>query len=183
MPARVLIQCQAQIFAARLERVWVPALVLGYRAEFRLYCVEPHAGLQDVIEREALAFWDHHVVPRVPPDNVLIPPLDLLRRIIREPTSTVALPDYAVRAWTTLEQARAVAREAEQVKADATATVLALLGEAEAGVLPDGRTITYLAQRGAPATDHIALRAHLKEAYATFVTDATHRVLRIKDPE
>lgn len=178
VPARVLLQCQHQILAANLECVWVPALVLAYRAEFRLYRVEPNAELVEMIETEGTRFWREHVERRLPPPEGLIAPLDLLKRVHREPATVVDLGDEAARAWEELERCRAALRECEARKAEAEAGVLMLLGDAESGRLPDHSTLTYLAQRGAPRVDHEGLRGFMREAYGQYVTQRTHRVLR-----
>jgi predicted phage-related endonuclease len=179
VPERVVIQCLAQAYCAGLERVWVPAFVASHRAEFRLYSVPRDEDAIAVIVGRAEAWWNTHVVAEVPPDDTP-PPLDLVKRLRREPASEIVLGDEAMAAWGALELAKADAKRADAAKDEAQARVLMLLGEAEAGRMPDGRLLTYLAQNSAPSVDHARFRALAPEIYEQVVTRGSHRVLRIR---
>lgn len=180
VPHHVLVQCQHQAHVAGLDRVWVPALLLHRRAEFRLYCVDRHDELIEQLVAEELRFWREHVEPRIPPADRPVPPLPALKRLRREPASVVTLSAEAADVLTRWEAAKAAAKAAEEHVEAAQAAVLMLLGEAEAGRLPDGRALTYLEQKSAPRCDTKLLRALAPEIAEQVVTQGTHRVLRVK---
>lgn len=168
-----------------IKRVLVPVLIFGFRAEYRLYRVERNESLEAAITAEELAWWNRHVVARTPPTNDP-PPIEVLKRLRREPKSQVILGANGVEAWQALEVAKEAEKLAKETKDQAQAAVLALLGiddPAESALLPDGRLITYLSQRSAPSVDTDQLKARWPDAYAACVTQGTHRVLRIKKPK
>ena len=181
VPERVLVQAQHQMHVGDLELVWVPALIIGYTAQFRLYVVKRHEELMTEIARRDVEFWRTYVETQTPPDGWTVPPLAALKVVRREPNSIVELGDDAVKAWEALQTAKAILKENEEGKDRLQARVLELLGDAEAGRLPDGRLITYLEQKSAPRCDTAQLRACHPEIYERFFDHRSHRVLRIKD--
>lgn len=180
IPDDEMIQCQHQIAVADLDRVWVPVLIGGWHPSFRLYCVERNQELINIIVERELEFWNTFVLPKVPPD-LSAPPLAALKALRREPNKTVELPPEALAIWNDYR----VCRDAEsRLKQDADkryAELLAMLGDAEAGTLPDGNTLTYFAQNSVPACDWKLLRAQQPAIYDAFVTQGQHRVLRLKE--
>lgn len=179
VPDHVNLQCQHQMYVGGLSRVWVAAVVAAYRLEWRLYLVPRSPAIIAAMVDQELAFWREHVSPRIPPDEQP-PPLELIKALRREPGSCVDLGDEALQAWLRREVAAEQVKAAEAAKDAATAELLALLGTAEAGWLPDGRMLTYLSQRSAPRCDLKRLRAEAPNLYSLIVTEGSHRVLRIK---
>lgn len=182
IPTGYLIQAQHHCYACNLDRVWVPALVIGYRAQFRLYVVERNDELIESIVDESRRFWRDHVEPRIPPDGNPIPPAAVLKKMRRQQGKTVTLDDAAAVSWEWLEHARTVCTEAEHQKQAIEAAVLAHLGDAEHGTLPDGRTINYASEGAGHSTDVVLLRALAPDVYAEVVTPRTRRMLRVKKP-
>lgn len=191
IPENYLVQCHEQMeVAARcgilIERVWVPVLMLaGFREEWRLYCVERNEDLGAEIAGRCTAFYKEHIEARVPPDGST-PPLDIIKRLRREPKSQVILGGNGIEAWEALDKAKAAAKEADAKKDEAQAAVLALLGidnPAESALLPDGRLISYLSQKSAPSVDSARLRAEFPAAYEACFKQGTHRTLRIRKGE
>lgn len=179
VPDYVNVQCQHQAFVGRLERVWVPALVIAYRPEWRLYCVPRSDAIIDAMVEAELAFWRDHVKAKVPPENAP-PPLFLLKALRREPATCVDLSEEAIEAINAREAAATVKKEAEERYDAATRNVLALLGDAEAGKLPDGRMIRYAEESAGARCDTKRLRAEWPDVYAQVCTESTRRVIRIK---
>lgn len=182
IPEQYIVQAQTQMEVMGFERVWVPVLILGFRPETRLYCVNRNEELGAEIASRVTAWWNNHVIRRVPPEPGP-PPVDFLKRLRREPKSTVMLGQQAVELVDEWEKAKALAKEAEERESTAKAAVLSLLGidnPAEAGVLPDGRTITFMQQRSAPGINRELLKAKWPEAFDAVVSQGFHRVLRIK---
>lgn len=179
VPDYVNIQCQHQAFVGRLERVWVPALVIAYRPEWRLYCVRRcEAIIEPMVEAE-LAFWRDHVLTKTPPDRTP-PPLSLLKALRREPETCIDLGPEAAAAISAREAAAEVKKKAEETYDDTTRAVLALLGDNESGRLPDGRLIRYAEENAGARCDTKRLRAEWPEVYQHVCTEGTRRVIRIK---
>lgn len=182
IPEQYVVQCQQQMLVMKAVRVWVPVLILGFRPETRMYCVNRNDELADEIASRVTAWWNNHVIARVPPEPGP-PPLDFLKRLRREPKTVVMLGQQAVELLDAWEKAKATAKEAEDREDAAKASVLALLGvdsPAEAGVLPDGRTITFMQQRSAPGINREMLKAKWPDAFDAVVSQGFHRVLRVK---
>ena len=73
-------------------------------------------------------------------------PLEVMRRIKRVPEKVVSLDQRALLAVEGWEKVKAQKRDIEKLADRVQAEMLALLGDAEAGVLPDGRLLTYQEQ-------------------------------------
>ena len=179
IPSAYVVQAQTQMLCTGADICHVPALVGGFKSmDLRRYVVRRNDDLIGEIVAIGEEFW-RCVEERTPPANVT-PSIDTIKRIRRAPASSVVLDDVAVVAVDQYEAAKAREKAAKEAAEAAQARLLALLGEAEAGALPDGRTITYLAQNSAPSVNHKLLAANWPEAVEACVKRGTHRVLRIK---
>jgi putative phage-type endonuclease len=181
VPERVILQTQEQCHVGKLDDVLVPAFIVDYRASFRLYRVKRHPDLIDMIVSRGIEFWEKNVKAGTPPDKDPTPPEKLLKALRREPSNVVDLGNDALATWGAYEKAKHEAEEAEKEKKRAYARVLACLGTAEAGRLPDQRLITYLEQNSTPSCDFLKLRMNWPDAFEACVTQGRHRTLRIKD--
>ncbi|MEM1209243.1 MAG: YqaJ viral recombinase family protein [Planctomycetota bacterium] len=169
---------------------YVPALIGG--RGFGLYRVTLSVELVRMIEDRAADWWTRHVVAATPPE---IDPagagrvLETLKRVRREPQTTVAVDPVLVRAW---READAEAKQAEaKAKAAKAALLMAMQMEpdsdgrvlhAEAADSPDGDRITYLPQsrRGIDAKRLTEEQPDLIDKYRTL---STYRVLRYRKPK
>lgn len=102
-------------------------------------------------------FWHDHVLADIPPPATGSDgDLEVLKLIYpehREGTA-VRLTDDALVAATRLEHAKAMKKEAEAIEAEAKAIIVAAIGDAEYGILPDGSGFTYRASsRSEPARE------------------------------
>lgn len=175
IPAHYIIQAQHQIHVGELERVWVAALIVRFRPEFRLYKIERHPQLIAQIVKRCTEFWQAHVAPRRPPDGA-VAPIEILRTMRREPESVVTLPTMDLVAR--YEGAKAAVASAEDERDDAQAALIAALGTAEGARLPDGRLLTYLLQQRR-STDTEALARQHPDIAAQFEKTSEYRTLRI----
>jgi putative phage-type endonuclease len=176
----VIVQCQHQMYVGHLERVWVPAFVVfSYEPVWRLYCVPRNDELIDALVDAECKFWANHVVPKIPPTDAP-PPLAMLKALRRQPESIVELDESAVEAWGEREIYSDVKSQAEKDYDEATAAVLQMLGEAEAGRLPDGSMIWYRQENAGARCDTKALKLKFPDAYAATCTETKRRVLRLK---
>lgn len=152
LPDHIVVQVQHQLAVAAAQKDWpaitvahVPVLLAG--VGFVLYRVERNDALIGALLEAEARFWRDHVEANVPPPDVL-PTLDTMRHLDREPGVTVELAPDVVEVW--LE-----ARERERAaKADAELAqrrVLAALGDAEVGLCALG-TLTYRQQTRAAHT-------------------------------
>ncbi len=180
IPDGYVVQAQTQMLAAVAGVCHVPALVGGFRKlELRRYLVERNDDLIDAIQAECQRFWDQHVTPRTPPDGI-VPSIETIKRIRRIPALAVDLPASAIELADAYDRLGKEAKVIADQREDAQAQLLALLGEAEAGALPDGRVLTCAEQNGARRCDLDLLRAQAPDLYASLVTQPRHRTMRIK---
>jgi predicted phage-related endonuclease len=178
-PDHVLVQCQHQMMVGNLECVWVAAAIARYQLDWVLYRVPRSEPIIKAILDAEVDFWNGHVVPKIAPDDSP-PPLEILKQLRREPASTIQLDGAALETWERRKTFAEVKKIAEKDYEQATAEMLHLLGEAEAGLLPDGSTLTYFMQRGAARFDVDAFKREHPELYKEFASETSHRVLRIK---
>jgi len=160
VPSRTIIQCHAQMICTDTEICHVPALVGG--KGLVMYHVPLDIELKKMLEEKAVYFWNEHVLKDIPPDDV-IPSLDVVKRVRREPGTVVSVPDDIVRNWL---NAKELANQADKQKKEAEAILKAALGTAEGATCESGM-VTYLQQ-------------HCK-GYKT--KPSTYRVLRFKKGE
>jgi len=211
IPAHVVVQAQHQMYAARLQKVWVPVALAGFSLEFKLFSVPRDDELIDQIVTKGMEWWNRHVVPKVPPETYYcdtcqkgffdvpgivqcptcggiiiahgpeVPPIDLLKRIQREPQSWVDLPKEAEKLIFEYQQAGFREKEDKDEREELKAKIVHLLGEAEAGHLADGRDVTFLEQKSAPVTNTTLFLAEHPDLYERYVKQGKHRCLRIKE--
>lgn len=175
VPERILVQAQHQALVADLETIWVPALLnRGHGMDFYLYRVDRNEELCQIILERGMAFWEGNVLADIPPTGET-PSLETVKRLYREPESSTDLPDEVVEAWLQAKEAEKAAVEARK---EAEATMLAALGDAEAG-LCSSYQITYLQQSRANL-DTKRLKTEHPELYAEYAKESTYRVLRKK---
>lgn len=185
VPLRVLCQTQWQMWVAGCDLAYVPALFPDFgRFRLEVYQVERNDALIVELVGRAERFWSDHVLRDTPPADV-VPHLESLKRIRRAPQSTVSLDEDAAGILQALEAAKAQRKACEIAVEQHQSELLALLGDAEAGSLPDGSSITYLEQNGARRCDFDLLEAELRalgkfEIYERLVRQSRFRVLRHK---
>lgn len=174
VPSRVLFQAQHQIYAANLERVWVPSLISGRGAA--LYKVERRDDLIEQMISIAEHFWEC-VENETPPPN-MIPNLDTLKRISREEGKIVELDDTLWAEYVRLGQEKS---DAEKAYKEIQAKIISLLGDAEEGRCTHGGGVTYF-QGFRRNCDLDKLQLEYPEAYEACVTSNSSRSLRKKNP-
>ena len=141
IPDHIIMQCQWQIWTANLEKVAVPVLTAEEGLKRKLFWVERNDTLIDQAIMHAKQFWEENVVKKVAPAEV-VPSLKTLKKVRREPESSVQLSEDLVREYLALED---IAKKAVKEKEVCKAKLLATLGNAEAGVCDLG-TFTYFEQ-------------------------------------
>jgi predicted phage-related endonuclease len=186
VPEEVILQCQGQCHVSNLEVVWIPVLLCtGFYPKRKLFKVERNQELIDICVPLLVRFWRENIEKRVPP-TLDPPPLEILKRLIREPDSVRTLDEAesaaAMLAWEERKAASIAKNEAEAAYERATAKCLQHLVDADAAQLSDGTQLRYLIENSQASVDKDGLRLEYPEAYAKFVTPGTRRVLRLKQP-
>ncbi len=179
VPTHVAAQVQEQMYVGDIELAWIPVFVAGFRAERRLYRVCRCAEITGDLVGELIRFWQEHVLAQIPPDPSIPPPIEALVARLRQPGTVVELPAEAP-GWVELyEHARYTANVAEQDKENAKRSLLAMLGDAEAGRLPDGRLVAFRLQNGQRQCNLDRLLREHPEVYQELVYQKTSRHFRI----
>ena len=181
IPEHVVVQAQHQMYAAELDKVWVPVALAGFALSFKLFCVPRDEDLVSMIVQRGMEWWQRHIVARVPPEGDDVPPMEILKRVRREPDMIVDLPAEAEKLVFDWQQAGYRRKEADEEHEELKARLVNLLGPAEAGRLTDGRLVTFLEQNFAPQTNTKLLRAEHPDLYPRYVREPRRRVLRIKE--
>lgn len=152
VPNYILAQVQHQMAVLpEIKIIWVPVLMGG--VGFRMYRVERSDELIETLEKIEVKFWTEYVEKRLPPPDDL-PTIETIKKIDRAPNKTVRIADDMISAWLNAKSARSAA---EKVEEEAKRTLLAALGDAEAGECSFGK-LTYFQQsmkeRVLPATTY-----------------------------
>lgn len=144
VPAVYLCQVQAQMLCTGADLAYLYALIAG-RGIVR-YQIPKSAEVGSVIVDRCSEWWEKHVIRDTPPPLDPLPAPEVFSRVVRQPSKTVELSSD-VTAWL---HAQSLAKdEIKRQKAQVDqlqSRILASLGDAEAGNLPDGRRVTYFEQ-------------------------------------
>jgi predicted phage-related endonuclease len=167
------------MYVAELDLVWIPVLVATYRPDWRMYRVPRDALIIGDLVEAVVRFWNEHVLPQIPPDPSLPPPIEILVQRLRNPGSMIELPAEASEWASRYEVAHEEGKEADQEKETAKRNLLAMLGDAEAGRLPDGRLISFRLQNGQRQCNVDRLLREHPEIYQELVYQKASRHFRI----
>lgn len=188
VPINVLIQVSYQILCVgeHCQYGMAPALIPEFQ-RFKFVTPVPIIKRNDELLEElkiAAHEFMNYVRRDVQPPNAT-PHIESLKRIRREPESVMSLGPEAEEAWESFAAASEKRKGAEADEVEYKRRVLAILGDAEAGRLPDGRLISFLEQNGHRVCDFDALKFELEKIeaahlYNELVKQGRHRVLRIK---
>lgn len=136
VPNHVAVQCQHQMYAAELDIVHVPTL-LGGRGRVMFHVPRNEKMIADIVDIDQ-AFWNDHVLTRIPP--AAQPSLSVAKRVRRVPNTTKEIPPELYARVLDSRDARLNAEDVEkQVKAD----FLLALGDAEAATCGAMKMLTY----------------------------------------
>jgi putative phage-type endonuclease len=185
VPLKVLVQVQAQMMVADCQIAYVPVLMPKYkRFHFEVYQIQRHDAMIAEIKARGEWFWERHVLADIPPPDVM-PHMEALKRIRREPASMVNLNEDAAMQFDLLTQYKAQKKQLEQLIEVAQTEIITALGNAEAGEFANGERLTYLEQNGPYSCDWQLLEMRLRECgqealYNELVRQSRFRVLRHK---
>lgn len=158
---------------------FVPALIPEFqRFKFLSPLVKRNDEFWEELKIAAHEFMEYVRKDIRPPDAV--PHLESLKRMRREPESVISLGDEAAELWEQYAAAGDRARGAEADKEEHKRQILAALGDAEAGRLPDGREIRFMEQNGGRHCDIDRLQVLSPDLYEQLVSQSRFRVLRLK---
>ncbi len=182
VPFRVICQATVQMYAGNCQVHRVPVFSLGFRSfDFEIKHVRWDAELMEMIEEAGDKFWGY-VQSDTPPPNA-VPTLDALKRRIREPKSFRRLDESALAVYERFSTVNKERIALEKQEAELQAAAIALLGDDEEGILPDGRNLRYMLQKGQWTTDRDLLLATLRRLgeprmYDEIMHQGEHRTFR-----
>ena len=160
LPIHVVVQAESQIYCGDLDLVHVPALLAkNGRLARRMYQVPRRDDIIENILAYCEPWWEKHVLGGIAPLDTP-PRLDNAKRIIVEAGKRIELVDEVVikvEEWRKYRDERLAYEKAEKA---AQAAVILALGDAELGILPDGRAVTRKLTRGGRS-----LRSEFKTEY------------------
>jgi putative phage-type endonuclease len=160
VPFRVICQGHVQMYTANCRVCWVPVFTPAFgRFRFDVKVVAWSDNLMQQIHDAAGEFWRCVESDTRPPD--VSPTLDALKRQHRRAGEIKPLDDddeAVVAIWQRIREERLTIEKREgAVYRDA----VAVLGDAEEGMLPSGQRLTYFSQFGGKHVDHADLEAEL----------------------
>ena len=140
-PQHVEIQTQAEMAVTGCDWDSAAALIGGF--SFRYFDIERNEDFIAELLEQVRWFWDLCDSMTAPPIDGSSKTLDAIKRLNPlDNGQTVRLPEEAVEWFNALEAAKASAKAAEQNENAAKAKLLAAIGAATYGALPDGRTLS-----------------------------------------
>lgn len=144
VPLRYSIQVQHQLAVMDLPRAHLAVLIGGN--DFRTYEIEADADFRSVLERRVREFWRSVELREAPEPGPL--DLDVVRSLYRKASVGKSVRIQAQEADALLDEyelAKQIASDASKQADTAKARLMALLGDAEEGVLPSGRSLLWRA--------------------------------------
>ena len=142
IPDYYIVQTQLQMHCSGAGQAHVVAWV-GHRG-VRWYLVQRDEELISNLVVMLSDWWDKHIIGQTPPSILNPPPVDVLKRIRRQPAKTIVLGKSGDTRFIAWEKAKSRLAKAKAKEEEAKAKLLLLLGDAEQGTTPSGATITYL---------------------------------------
>ncbi|MEM4167547.1 MAG: YqaJ viral recombinase family protein [Candidatus Caldarchaeum sp.] len=143
VPDEYYVQTQIQMLACKVQRCYMPVLLGGRYAMFRMYQIVFDEQLSVNVAKFVKSWWENYVVADKEPPLSSPPPMFVLAKLRRVPKKVVTLDhDQAgalIEEYHRAHQAFVAAKEqVEQAKAK----IIALLGDAEAATCGEWQ-ITY----------------------------------------
>lgn len=173
VPEHVCLQAHAHMMATDREICHVPTF-LGGRG-FGYFFVKRDNKIVELIKRQAIDFWENHVLKDVPPENIA-PSLAMAKRIRSVEGEAVTLADEIIQSWL---DAKEVAKEANNRVKFHQAEILALLDGVEMGTCSLGDITNFKQTRR--GIDAKALKADLPEIHEKYYqTGEPYPVMRLK---
>lgn len=162
IPEYYLTQVHAQLICTKAEIGYLFALIAG-RGVVE-YHVEANEQLHNLLKSRVSDWWERHIIGGEAPSLEVMPALDVVKRMKKQPNKTVELSADVLQL---VEQRETLKASEKSTKAELEAVetkILLALGDAECGTLPDDRQLTYLSTS--------------RKGYT--VEPTTYRTLRIK---
>lgn len=172
IPDRVIIQATVHMICSMSDLCHIAAFIGG--RGFQLFVVQKDPTIAEVVTETAVQFWENHVLADIPPNDTL-PQATSIKRIRREPETTVLLADALVNDWLA---AKENLKAAETVKSEAERAMLTALGTAEGGVTSNG-LLTYFSQ-SRTTIDGKTLKADHPAIHEQYAKISEFRVARFK---
>ncbi len=175
---RTLIQCQQQCLVFDLEGVDVAVLLGRNGLKRELYHVERSEKIIATIIQRGEDFWHRYIETKtVPPESEYgLGSIEIIKRVVRQPSTWANVPDELIEAWDTARKARL---EAEKAEKEALERMLTPLGDAEGAQMKDGRVLTYFTTVK-KSLDQRTLKSSYPEIYERFLKNSVSRTARIK---
>ena len=177
VPDHVLVQCQHQMYCSGLDTVWVAVAKAGYCLTMNLYRVRRDEQLIETMVEYGVQWWRDHVEAEKPPEDT--PPMYVLKAIGRAPDKSISLGPELLPVIEQYEKAKAAGKKSEDEAEKLKAQIIHALGDAEEGLLPNGRTITYH-QYSRANFDNKRLERERPEIATQYAGRSTYRTLYVK---
>ena len=141
IPMHYLVQAQIQVWCSESELnrfySWLGARGI---VKFQVYRDDE---LIKSLRGRLNDWWDKYVVANVEPPNDSPIPLDVAKRLRKQANKTISLPPEITVLWNRREKLKEQEKLAKDTIEEIDSQILLTLDDAEAGILPDGRQITY----------------------------------------
>jgi putative phage-type endonuclease len=176
VPQRVILQAHQQMFVGELEVVRPAVLLARYsRPDVDVFLVSRREKLINIIVEQGHAWWEKHVLGRVPPENDP-PSIDTIKRIRRVPNAVAEISAELVEEWDRLLAERLALEKDEKAAKEA---MLAALGDAEAGDYGDPlKWVTYF-ETSTSTLDQKQLAREYPDAYNACRRSGSYRTPRL----
>jgi hypothetical protein len=120
--------------------------LLGGRGFVR-YIVPRDEDVMRSIVDTGLAWWQRHVIEGVEPERTTTVPLEVVKRLRREPNKVTEFDETTTKLVVAWEHAKSAKRDSEKRVDQLQAEILHRLKDAEAARMTDGRVFTFQEQR------------------------------------
>jgi len=180
VPDYVIVQVQHQMYVSDLSKVYVAVATPSYYGiDRRLYVVPRDDEIIETIVDYGQKWWDKHIVTKTPPNGDCVPPMPVLKALKRRQGAQIILPDEAVE-WANhqIELKEQIKKLTKEVEAE-NAKLIHALGNAEVGLLADGRKVTYYNYEK-NQFDTKRFRLEHPEMASDYMNKSSYRTLYIK---
>lgn len=144
VPDVYLVQVTVQMLCTGTDLGYLFAL-LGGRGIVRYQIHRDEAIVGQIAEASA-AWWQRHVVEGIEPERTEPVPLDVVKRLRRQPNKVIEFDEETTKLVETWEQAKKAKSSADKVVETFQSEILLRLGDAEAAAMTDGRRFEFMEQ-------------------------------------
>jgi putative phage-type endonuclease len=160
-----------------LDKVYIAVLIGG--SDFRIYEYTKNPKLEKLIIEKMVAFWNEHVLPRIPPAATNLEDTIKLWQYANAGTTKIASSE-SIRAMSELKDLKRQMKALESIARDKQRVILDYMEDTEVLLDNDGNQLATWKNQTANRFDVTRFKEEYPHMHIQYIKPTTSRVLRLK---